>query len=407
MNILIVDHYAGSYDLGMEYRPFYFAREWVKNGHNVSIIGASFSHLRSTQPKINGELTREEIDGVKYFWIKTPAYSGNSVKRVINIMSFNFKLWNRARLFVKETRPDAVIASSTYPFDNIPVNRIARKAKARHIFEIHDLWPLTPMELGSYSKFNPFVVLTQIAENYGYRRCDKVVSILPKTLEHTVSHGLKPEKWNYVPNGINISDWSNSAPVPKECEILIDDLKQKGNTLIAYTGAHGVANALESFVEAAGLMRDQKVAFLLVGTGSEKENLERKASLMNLKNVYFLKPIPKNSIPEFLEKMDILYIGLQKQPLFRFGISPNKLIDYMMAAKPIIQAIEAGNDMVSDAQCGISIEPENPGEIRDAIIKITELSDQDKINMGKNGKNYVINNHEYTILAKEFLKVIS
>jgi glycosyltransferase involved in cell wall biosynthesis len=122
--------------------------------------------------------------------------------------------------------------------------------------------------------------------------------------------------------------------------------------------------------------------------------------------LYFLKPIPKDLIPAFLDKMDILYIGLQKQPLFRFGISPNKLIDYMMAGKPIIQAIEAGNDIVSEAHCGISVEPGNPDKVRQAILKLIRLSDQEKRDLGKNGTDYVIKNHDYNTLSEQFLNVI-
>ena len=105
--------------------------------------------------------------------------------------------------------------------------------------------------------------------------------------------------------------------------------------------------------------------------------------------------------------MDALYVGLQRQPLFRFGVSPNKLMDYMMAAKPVIFAIEAGNDMVADADCGISIPPEDSSAIAEAAIKLSSLSKEELKKIGQRGKEYILKNNEYDVLSKKFLDVFS
>jgi glycosyltransferase involved in cell wall biosynthesis len=406
MKILIINHYAGSAKLGMEYRPYYFATNWLKKGHSVTIIAASYSHVRAHQPRLKKHFHEEYIDGIRYIWIKTPSYKGQSFRRILNMFVFISKLYFKADYLSKLLQPDVVIASSTYPLDIIPAEKIAKRTKAKLIFEVHDLWPLSPIELGGYNKYHPFILIMQWAENFAYRNCDNLVTMLPKTLDYMVLHGLRPEKFHYIPNGINMIDWENREAIPKELELLITGLKSKGHKIIGYTGAHGIANALDSLIESANLMKSEKVTFLLVGSGPEKGKLKRKAAFLHLPNLFFLDPIPKKSIPAFLEKMDILYIGLQKQPLFRFGISPNKLIDYMMAGKPVIQAIESGNDIVTDAKCGISIEPENPGEIKRAILDILKLSDQEKKDIAKNAVDYILKNHEYSILANNFLQII-
>jgi glycosyltransferase involved in cell wall biosynthesis len=123
--------------------------------------------------------------------------------------------------------------------------------------------------------------------------------------------------------------------------------------------------------------------------------------------VELLEPVKRGQVPELLSQMDALYIGLQRQPLFRFGVSPNKLMDYMMAAKPVIFAIDAPNDMVADANCGISIEPENSTAIAEAAKKLASLSQEERREMGARGKEYILKNNEYDVLSQKFLDVFS
>ncbi len=404
MNILLINHYAGSTKYGMEFRPFYLGKKWIEKGHNVTILAASFSHLRKKQPIVNKNFTTEIIDGIKYVWIKTPEYQGNGMARIKNILSFVKTISKNAKKIAQDYNPDAVIASSTYPVDIKPAHKIAKYANANLSFEIHDLWPLSPMELGGYSKFHPFIVWLQYYENYAFKHVDKVISILPKTLEHCTDHGLKPEKWNYVPNGIFLDDWNNSASIPVSYTEKLDSLKKQGFFLVAYTGNIGIANVLNTFIESKKFLNDKKIAIILLGTGSEKDNLKQLSK--NFNDVYFFEPIEKNAIPNFLKKIDVVYIGLKKQPLFRFGVSPNKIFDYMMAAKPIINAVEAGNDLIQEANAGISIEPENPKAIAGAILKLVDTPEQKLIEMGQNGRKFVLENHEYSVLADKFLNVI-
>src|SRR5688500_14922263 len=112
MNILYINHYAGSIYHGMEYRPYYLAREWIKLGHNITIIAANNSHIRNKNiiiPKPENYLT-EYIDGIKYIWCKTPEYSGNGVKRVINIFAFLVKVRKLVPQLLQDITPDLVIA---------------------------------------------------------------------------------------------------------------------------------------------------------------------------------------------------------------------------------------------------------------------------------------------------------
>ncbi len=401
MNILLINHYAGSPQLGMEFRPYYMAREWQKAGHEVLIVGATFSHLRKRQPQSSDET----IDGIHYRWVKTNEYKGNGVGRIRSMFSFVWQLKYRYKKILNGFVPDVVIASSTYPLDNYPAKRIAKHYGAKYIYEIHDLWPLSPMELGGYSPKHPFIRVMQRAEDFAYANVDAVVSMLPKAINHAEERGLPRDKFYYVPNGIVKEDWEIPEQLPAEHKELIARLKSENKFLVGFAGAHGIANSLQSIIDAANKLKNQNVALVLVGTGQEKENLINYVAKNNINNVFFLPPVSKFAVPSFLKEMDVLYIGLQNQSLFRFGISPNKMFDYMMASKPIIQAINAGNNLVREADCGFDVEPENVNAIATAIQKLQSMSQTELKQLGKNGHEFVIKNHTYSVLANKFINI--
>ncbi len=405
MNILYINHYAGGPAYGMEYRCHYLAREWVRAGHRVSIVGASQSHLRSRQPAVPGRFARETVDGVDFVWCATPTYQGNGVGRVINIGVFLRRLsqWRQWLDF----EPDVVIASSTYPADIGPARRIARQHGATLVWEVHDLWPLSPMELGGMSRWHPFILWMQHAEDAACRDADLVVSMLPRADDHLRAHGMAADKFVYVPNGIDPAEWvGGPTALPAPHAQALRAAREQGHLVVAYAGAHGLANALDSLLDAAALARDDAVSWLLVGTGPAKPALQQRVAAEGLAKVKLLDPVPKSAIPALLAAADVLYIGLQREPLFRFGISPNKLMDYMMAARPVVCAIEAGNDLVGDAGCGLTVTPEDPAALVDAVRQLGRMPAMQRSLLGQAGRRYVEQRHLYPVLAERFLRAL-
>lgn len=407
MKIILINHYGGSLKMGMEFRPFYMGRAWAKNGHEVTILCASFAHVRKVQPKVKKDLQEEIISGIRYVYLKTPKYRGNGPGRVLNIFVFVLKLMLYSGRIARKYEPDAVIASSTYPLDNYPAKKIADKSGAQYAYEVHDLWPLSPIELGGFSRKHPFIKIMQWGEDFACANVDALISMLPATLEHFKDRGLDAAKWHYVPNGVIPGDWEAGSPAPGTHLEPIIKCRQDGYHTIGYAGSIGLANALDNLVNAAQLLRDEKYRFFIIGDGPEKERLKRMVAELGLDNIFFLDPVPKTNLPELLGHMDALYIGLQRVSLFRFGVSPNKLLDYMMAGKPVIQAIEAGNDLVLESGCGITVEPENPQELTRGIREIFRLPVEEREKMGELGRAYVTRHHDYKILAKKMIHILA
>ena len=410
MNILYLNHYAGSPRHGMEYRPYYLAREWVQAGHAVRMLAGDFSHVRARQPDQAGTRHHELIDGIDYHWYPTPAYAGNGLGRVQNIWRFLRQVWREAGRIVREFRPDIVIASSTYPMDIWVAHRIVKLARqqgldCRLVFEVHDLWPLSPIELGGMSPSHPFIRLCQAAENYAYRHADVVVSMLPKVAGHMQDHGLDLRKLHIVPNGITLDEWQgNPPPLREDVAQHMRACKQAGLQLVGYAGSHGTPNALDVMLQAAALLRDAPLAFVLVGDGHEKAALQAQAQQLGLQNVAFFDPIPKAQIPSFLAVTDIAYIGWQHVSIYRFGIAPNKLMDYMMARCVVLHSVEAGNDPVAEAGCGITVPPADPAAIADGLRQLAALDAGARARMGDAGRQFVLEHHTYPVLARRFLQ---
>ena len=407
MNILLINHYAGAPQLGMEHRPYYLAREWVKAGHSVTIVASSFAHTRHNQPKTSGAVTREDLDGVHYIWLRTPSYRGNGVGRVLNMISFVLRLFRHLPELTRTFVPAVVIASSTYPLDFYAARWIARRHKAKLAFEIHDLWPLTLKELGRMSRFNPFIIVMQAAEDAWCRDCDVAISILPYTYTYLRTRGLSSEKFIHIPNGIDTGEWSGAdTPLPPEHQTFLDREHGKGRFIVGYAGAHGMANVLDVLIDAAALVKDFPIDLVLVGTGPERGRLMDRVKSMGIPNLSFLNSVPKAAIPAWLGQMDCLYLGLQHSPLYAFGVSPNKLFDYMMSGRPIVYAISAGNDTVQDAGCGVSVRAEDPGAVADGILELYRASLDERLAMGRRGREYILARNTYPQLAAKFLAAL-
>ena len=405
MRILLINHYAGSLEHGMEYRPYYLAREWVRLGHQVRIVAASFSHVRARNPQLDGAaFLDQQIDGIDYRWIASPAYRGNGAGRLRNIGSFLARLSLQARRLAEHDRPDVVIASSTYPLDIWPAYRIARRAGARLLFELHDLWPLSPMELGGYSRWHPFIQVLQSAENFACRHADAIVSVLPKVRAHLEAHGMAPHKLHIVPNGFDPLEWAGQpGELPGALGAAMHNLRAKGKFIVGYAGTHGLANALDTLLQAAASIADSRMAFVLVGGGPEKARLQALSRQLQLSNLYFFDPVPKHQVPALLRRFDVAYLGWQRQRLYRFGISPNTLIDYMMAARPILHAVDAGNDPVAEAACGLSVAPQDPPALVRGLLALFMATPEERAAMGLRGQRYAIDNLSYPVLGRRFL----
>lgn len=402
MNIWIINETTGSRIHGMVFRPYYLAKEFVKKGYGVVIFSGSFSHVYSNPPKVDGNTRKETIDGIEYCWIKTPKYSrSQSLGRILNAFVYVLKMF----LINKKEfgKPDVVIVTSPTPFSIINGYYYKKKFNARLIFEVRDIWPLTLIEIGSISKKHPFVVFTQFFENFSYKVSDRVVSVLPNSKNHMISHGMKEDKFVHIPNGIDIEEICNAKDIDPEVKNRIPENK----FIVMYAGKIGISNALEYLLLAAGKLRNNdQIHIVIAGDGSEKQRFIKLKEEEKLENVTFIDPVKKEQVPSLLSFADVFYIGWHKNNLYKYGISANKLFDYMYAGKPVIHSVQIeSNDSVKESASGISVEPENPDAIANAVLKLYNMSENDRMEIGRKGKEHILLNHTYEKLSDSYIKI--
>ena len=402
MNILYIEHYAGSPDMGMEFRPYYLAREWVKTGHKVTIVAGDYSHLRLKNPKVSRDFQEETIDGITYSWVTTGDYQGNGVQRALTMFRFVHKLRKRAGWIAQNWKPDVIITSSTYPMDTYAGQKIKRltNGKARLIHEVHDMWPITLIEIGGMKRTNPFVMLVQMGENSFCKHSDYVVSLLCAAKDYFIRHGMKPEKFKPIMNGVVVDEWMDPKPLPELHQKTLEKLHQDGKFVICFFGSVNVSYTIDYLIDAAGKLADPQIAIVIVGEGNQKQALMEKTK--GRKDVTFLPKIPKTSIPALMENIDCCYVGALRNDMFRFGICMNKLFDSMMSGKPILYAVEAPNNFIADYRCGISVKAEDADALAEGMKQMLALSAEERAQMGKNGREAVLQHFTYEKLAKQF-----
>ena len=408
--VWVICQYAGSPRHGMNYRPYNIGQALKERGFDVTIISGSWSHQFFAPPRTEGIYTLEDVDGLRYCWIRTPAYpESHSSGRVLSWLCFLlhlFPLGRRAKA-LGLPKPDSIIISSPSPYPVLAAARLARYFAARLVFEVRDLWPLSLIELGGYSARHPFMILTQWIEDFAYRHADRVVSVLPVAESYMLSRGMAPGKFVYIPNGITASD-IHGVPCGVTYSGLLRAAFSRETFIIGYSGTLGLANALTCLVDAAALLKDNpEIGFAIIGEGAELAALKRRCAELGTNNVVFFPSVPKQQIPDLLAQLDACYLGLRAEAVFRFGISPTKLFDYLLAARPVIMAIDAGNDIVAEAGCGITVPPEDPTSLAAAVKRLASISPSERASMGAAGRAYVLEKHHWSVLGERYVHILN
>ncbi len=403
MNIWLVNHYANPPTQSGWTRHFSLARELRRFGHQVVILTSSFDHATQQEFRLSrGErYCIEEIENVPFMWIKTPPYKGNTLARVWNMIAFSYQVLQLARPS-RLGKPDLVWGSSPHLFAGWSAERLAQSHKVPFVFEVRDLWPQTLIDLGKFSPKHPFIWLMEKIERYLYRKADRIISLLPRAHLHMGEKGADEQKIVWIPNGIDL----NLVPPPEP-----PMPREDGTFTVMYAGAHGLANNLEFIIESAYIVArkgwSDRIRFRFVGDGPDKPRLMRLASEKGLANIAFDNAVPKQEIYRVLAEADAFVVSLKDSPLYRWGISLNKLFDYMASARPIIFAVTLeANNPVAEAGAGISAPASDPEAVAEAILLLAQMSPQERWEMGLRGRHYVEEHHTFQKLAEKLHKEV-
>jgi len=390
--IWIINEYAGSPYYGLGVRHYYLGKELVKLGYNVNIISSNYSHLFKNFPKPG----KENIDGIDYFWIKTFNYGkAHSKKRVFKWFLFSLKLF---QLPFKLEKPDIIITSSPSLFPVFPGWILSKFYRAKFVFEVRDIWPLTLIEVGGYSRNHPFIKIMKFFEILALKKADLIISNLPNYGEYLKDNNINRD-FVWISNGINLEEMKEVKALPLE---VIEKIP-KDKFIIGYAGTIGTQDTLDSFLEASRFINKDDIFFVIVGNGQEKQRLQE---IYKRDNIIFLNAIEKKQVQSILKLFDVCYIGWRDKNFYKYGISANKLFDYMYSGKPILHSFNRKGDIVQIVNCGITVKAENPEAIVDGIMKLYNMSKEERKKLGENGKNYVVRYFNYKELTKKLINEI-
>lgn len=394
MNLWILNHHALTPDMTGGTRHYDFAKELVARGHSVTIVASSFHYAKFQEMKEYGEkkYLEENIDGIDFIWIKTPPYFGNGIGRVRNMLSYSFNVLDTMPKLDLD-KPDIIIGSSVHLFAVYAAYRLSREYHTPFIMEVRDIWPQTLIDMG-ISRWHPFVLVLGFLEKYLYKKADRIISNLPYAYKH-IEQFVSKDKFAWISNGV---DLKNIYYAKKE---------KSEKFTVSYTGAIGVANNLGLLIHVAKRLEDKKdIFFRIVGDGAEKEKLKKLAEKDKVKNISIENPVAKNEVGKILQASDILFLSLKDSSLYRFGISLNKLFDYMAAGRVVVFAGNSKNNPIKDADAGYSITPDDVESLEKTILEIYNLSQEKRNEIGEKIRKYAEKNYAIEILVDKFEKLL-
>jgi glycosyltransferase involved in cell wall biosynthesis len=394
--IWIICQYAMSPESGGYLRQHFLARELARAGHDVYVIAARVNHMMTHPEAKCAAPFQEPGDGYTMVRLDTIAYPhAHHKKRILGWMQFGWQLPNLMRRGLP--KPDAVLYSSPNLLSFLGAERAARKAGARLVFEVRDIWPLTLTHIGNINPRHPFMRLLQWIEDRAYRVSDAVISTLPNAHEHMVSRGMDRAKFHWIPNGADLGDDEMRQALDPDVAAQLP----RDRFLVGYVGTLGEANYLDPVLDAAALLKERTdIALVIVGGGRCKQALQARAAAEGLVNVTFIDPIPKPQVQSMLACFDACVLSMLHSPLYRFGVSLNKLTDYFVAARPVIYAAETGAyNPVHAHQAGLSIPPGDAEAFAEAVTQLQALSAKERAAMGQRGLACISSEYDYTRLG--------
>ena len=396
MKLWIINHYAAVPTQPGGTRHYGLAAELNRLGHETVLIAANFNHdTRSYTDLQPGTVSHQNVEGVPIVWLPVPSHGGYA-RRLWNMFVFAWRV-RFAKAVRQLPRPDLIFGSTLTLFAAFASLRMARRLRIPFVLEVRDVWPQTLIDFG-VSRYHPLVLLFGALERYLYRESDAIVTLLPGSVKHIRTRGAQSKPVVWLPNGVDLK--LMQQPTHRRPKPTFD---------VVYAGSHSIGDALESVIQAAAIIEKQgrnNIRFRLIGNGPSKLSLKRQVEQMGLCNVTFEAPVAKQEVYIALAQADILLATLQAVGVYRFGISLNKLYDYMAVARPVIFAGLAFNDPVSDACCGITIPPEDPQALATAIRQIARMSPEQRWEMGQRGRRYVEEHHDFSKLAVKLERVL-
>lgn len=403
-NILIFNQYASTPDTGIGGRHYYLGQKISKLGHSVYLFASSSHHLLRKKIAFKGNFYVQKISkNFNIIWVKVYKYENSfSFLRVVNWLLYSFKIY-KIVCNLKLSKLDIVICSTPSLVSYISVYYLSKKFKSKLIWDVRDLWPLTLIKIGNFSKYNPLIYFLNLIEKFAIKNSDLITSNLSNGSSYFLNRGVKKEKYFLINNGINLDGYSNSKLHNKYKKRI-----PKNKFIIGYCGTIGKTNDLRTLIYTAYATREfEDIHYLIVGQGSYKEVIINLIKKLKIQNISLIDSVPKSEVMKILKCLDVCYAGFKNSDLYKYGIGLNKLPEYLFSGNPVVLSVNNYKNNFFKKTCIRFIKPENVEVLKKTIFSLKKLTKKEKKVIKKTNLNFVKENYDNNLISKKFIKIIS
>ncbi len=402
MKIWLINNYNTLPEHGQFTRNYNFAMNLVKMGHQPTCFVGSHPH--NTDMQLIDDGGKYKIFSKKPFpWvlIKTNKYGKSKIKRVISMFEFYKNMMFAAKDF---ERPDVIVGSSAHPLAAVLAIKLGRKYGCKKIVEIRDLWPESIVAYGIAKQSNPIVRVLRRLEKWIYKNADSIVFTMDGAYDYIKEQGWEAEipksKVCFINNGIELKQFDYRK---EKIKINDPDLSNKSLFKVCYAGSIRRANHIDFLLDVAKHTKNKKIVYLIWGDGEELEMLRQRRDKDGIDNVIFKGRVEKKYIPYIVSNVDANFIDPFDDRISKYGISSNKLFEYIRAEKPILMNDVGKYNPVKD-YCFIY----DSDSVKTAkmIEELANISNKQKDRIAANLKN-VSEKYSFENLTKDLLDCIN
>lgn len=376
MRIVYIHQYFTTREGTLGTRSYEFAKHLVASGHEVTMLTTD-AYLPPLAWEREGSVFRHAtIDGIKLIAVRV-AYSNymGFIRRITAFLAFVCY----ASLIVL-TRPgiELILATSTPLTVAIPALLAKMLRRIPYVFEVRDLWPEAPIQIGAI-RHPLFIWLLRKLEMHTYRHARHLVALSPGMAAGIEATGIAAEKITMIPNCADLDLFDERQIDSTVLQQMVEQFQLAGKLVVLHGGSLGLANGLHAVVEAAIQLAqagEERIVFLFAGEGRMRPELEALAKREGLTNVLFTGALPRKEMPLYLAVSDITITSFLPLPILATN-SPNKFFDSLAAAKPVI-VNSAGwtKELVENYQIGYYVDPKRPAELAELLLSLIGKKEQ-------------------------------
>ena len=414
--VWLMNHYASRMFFDKGGRHYFFAKYLDRAGYKPVVFCANIMNNRTEERCVETEALwavkqAEEIH-TPFVYVKARKYQGNGKQRVLNMIDFYFNVKKAAKQYAaKFGKPDIIVASSVHPLTMVAGIQLAKKFGVKCICEVRDLWPEAIVTYSKMIKRNSLPAKVMYAgEKWIYTKASAVIFTQEGGPDYVCERGwdkkhggpIDNNKLYHINNGVDLSAFDENI---KAFPYKDEDLDNPDIFKVVYCGAIQRINNLGLIVDAAKLIDNPKIKFVIFGNGNEFEYLSNRVKDENITNVVFKGRVNKQFIPSIDSKADLNVVHWEMSPLLRVGESYNKAFEYFAAGKPVFYTVRPGYSIVEKYNCGRLTEGFEPKDIAAGILKMTEMSEAEKSELGRNARK-TAELYDFAELTKKLIDII-